>query len=286
MANKNEDINIVYSAIIRSKNKILSEFTECSGNFSQIIIHIMNEIILKFKDPPDIYRTYFFYGKYAIFLIKYKKIYILIMFPNVKINNTEIIFSLLYCLFDKLKSLKNTDLEKISKMRQYTLNFADIFKEQINIFNKNCSAFISYLRQSNEFILFEPFEDRYYESQIELPILSNLQVHQDKKNNEDIDKDENDISMGKSYNSIMTYDSFRDDILKQDKIEKLNEDSDNSNILITKSNESDNVGIKEKKSRDRDEFKYNKCKIIKWIFLIIFVVLILASISVGLYFYL
>ena len=84
----------------------------------------------------------------------------------------------------------------------------------------------------------------------------------------------------------MTYDSFRDDILKQDKNEKLNEDSDNSNILITKSNESDNVEIKEKKGRDRDELKYNKCKIIKWIFLIIFVVFILASISIGLYFYL
>ena len=95
MSDKNENINIIYSAIVREKHTILSEYTEYSGNFSQIITHIMTEIIMKFENPLDSYRTYFYIGKYAIFLIKFKKLYILIMFPNTSINITDIIFSLL-----------------------------------------------------------------------------------------------------------------------------------------------------------------------------------------------
>ena len=61
MTKKNEDIFIVYASIIREKKKILSEYTECSGNFSQIILQIMDEVVLTFENPPEIYRTYFCY---------------------------------------------------------------------------------------------------------------------------------------------------------------------------------------------------------------------------------
>ena len=277
MTNINEDIYIVYSSIIREKHKILSEYTECSGNFSQIIIYIMNEVILKFENPPEIYRTYFFYGKYALFLLKYKKLYISIMFPNVKINNKEIIFSLLYCFFDKLKSLKGLDLETISKMREYSLNFTDIFKEQINKFNKDCTSFISYLKKSNEFTLYEPFDDKYLDPQIDLPILSNTQVHADKRDNEDTL--EEGVSLRKSYNSI-TQDSFKDDILKQNKSEKLIQGNDNSNVII-ENVEDDNIKLKEKDKRDDDN--NNKCEILKWIIIIIFVLLVLAVIIYAIY---
>ena len=109
MTSKNEDINIIYTSIMREKHTILSEYTECSGNFAQIMEHIKKEIINNFQDPPSIYRTNINYGKYSIFLIKHKKLYILIMFPTTKINNTEIIFSLLYCLYEKLKSKKENN---------------------------------------------------------------------------------------------------------------------------------------------------------------------------------
>jgi len=287
MSNKNEKIYIVYSSIIREKSKILSEYTECSGNFFQIIKHIMKEIILKFQDPPDIYRTYFFYGKYALFVIKYQKIYILIMFPNTKLNNIEIIFALLYSFFDKLKSKKDIEFEKLPKMREYSLNFTDIFKDQIKKFNSDCSKFIPYLKNSNEFKLYEPFEDRNFEPDIQLPILSNIQVHNDKNNNnnnEDIDKDENEqSSFRKSYNSVFTQDSFKDDILNKARGENLLEDDKNLNGLIPKDiDDEDNIILKEKIRNDDG----NKCKIVKWIFTIIIIVLILGGISFGLYIYL
>ena len=193
MTNKNEYINIIYSAVVREKHTILSEYTECSGNFSQIITVIMTEIIMKFESAPDVYRTYFYYGKYCIFLIKYQKIYIIIMFPNVKIRNNEIIFALLYSIFEELKKDEKINFEKIKKMKAYSLsNFAEIFKQKINLFYSNNSKFIPFLKKSNEFNLFEPFDDRQFESQIQLPILSNKQVHKEineieNNNNEDFD---------------------------------------------------------------------------------------------------
>ena len=89
-----QNITIVYSAIIREKHTILAEYTEFSGNFSQIITQIMKDIIMKFENIPNITRSYFFYGKYALFFLKYKKLYIITMFPNIKLNNKEIIFEI------------------------------------------------------------------------------------------------------------------------------------------------------------------------------------------------
>ena len=52
MSYNKESINIIYSAIAREKHTILSEFTEFSGNFSQIMEHIIKEVIINFRDPP------------------------------------------------------------------------------------------------------------------------------------------------------------------------------------------------------------------------------------------
>ena len=288
MTSKNEDINIIYTSIMREKHTILSEYTECSGNFAQIMEYIKKEIINNFQDQPNIYRTNFNYGKYSIYLIKHQKLYILIMFPSTKISNTEIIFSLLYCLYEKLKSKKEINLENISKMRAYSLkDFSLVIKEQITKFNSNSESFISYLKYSNEFILYEPFEDRNFEVDIQLPILSNIQVHSEKKKeNEEIikEKDDNEISFRKSYNSILTQDSFKDDILKQEQNEKF---IDENQIDIIKKdlgdndNDNDNEIILKEKSFEFCENKKKKKKRI--IFLIIFL-LVIAGILTGLFF--
>lgn len=284
MTSKIEDINIIYTCIMREKHTILSEFTECSGNFAQIIEHIKKEIINNFQAPPKIYRTYFNYGKYSIFLIKNNKLYILIMFPNTKINNTEIIFSLLYCLYEKLKSKKEINLENISKMRAYSLkDFSLFLKEQITKFNSNSESFISYLKYSKEFILYEPFEDRDFEVDIQLPILSNIQVHNEKKKeNEEVikEKDENDISLRKSFNSILTQDSFKDDILKQEKNEKLIDDNQIDIIKNDIEYNDNEILLKEKNF----EFDENKKRKTKRIILFVIILLILAGLSVGIFF--
>ena len=210
------------------------------------------------------------------------------MLPNIKINNTEVIFSLLFCLFEKLKSKKEIDLENIKKMRAYSLNdFSLVLKEQIRIFNSNSESFISYLKNSKVFTLYEPFENRNYEEDIELPILSNIQVHDEKKKeNDEIikEKDENDISMRKSYNSILTQDSFRDDILNKDRNEKLIE-ANPIDLIINKDSEGGNdFIIKEKNKDNEDEYKLknknkNRCLII------IVSLLVFIGVSLGIYFY-
>ena len=277
----NEDINIVYTSILREKHTILSEYTECSGNFSQIMQHIMKEIILKFENPPSSYRTYFFIGKYVIFLIKTQKIYILTMLPYIKLNNKEIIFSLLFSLYDKLKSKKEIYLDNISKMRAYSLDFSSILKEQIKAFNSNCNSFISQLKYSNIFVLYEPYDNRYFEEEIQFPILSNVQVHAEKKsNNEETVKEENEISFRKSYNSMNTQDSFKDDILKQDKNQKLVEEDNLINLINDKEIDEKNIILKEKERNPGNDNKKIK------IFLIIFfLILILAGISITIYFF-
>jgi hypothetical protein len=288
MASKNEDINIIYTSIMREKHTILSEYTECSGNFAQIMEYIKKEIINNFQNPPNIYRTNFNYGKYSIFLIKHKKLYILIMFPNTKVNNKEIIFALLYCLYEKLNSKKEINLDNISKMRAYSLkDFSLVLKEQTTKFNSNNESFISYLKYSNEFILYEPFEDRNFEVDIQLPILSNIQVHSEKKKeNEEIikEKEDNEISFRKSYNSILTQDSFKDDILnlKQEQNEKLIDD--NQIDIIKKDlddNDNDNEMVLKEKTLEFEETKKRKTKRI--IFLI-FIILFLVGLLIGLFF--
>ena len=151
-----ENITFIYSAIIREKHTILSEYTEFSGNFSQIITQIMKDIILKIENIPNICRIYFYYGKYAVFFLKYNKVYIITMFPNVKLNNKEIIFAFLYSIFDSLKSIKEIDIEKMDKMKAYTLSsFSSIFAEKIKLFYSNPDVFINYLKNLQTFKIFK-----------------------------------------------------------------------------------------------------------------------------------
>ena len=175
-----ENIALIYSVIIRAKHTILSEYTEFSGNFSQIIIEIMKEIIMKFEDIPNICRGYFFYGKYALFFLKYNKVYIITMLPNVKLNNKEIIFAFLYSIFDEMKSKKEIDIEKMDKMKAYSLiEFSKIFEDKIKLFNSNFNTFINYIKNLKDFQIYE-IKERNFESNIQLPVLSKKQTHTEK----------------------------------------------------------------------------------------------------------
>ena len=214
-----ENITLVYSAIIREKHTILSEYTEFSGNFSQIITQIMKEIILKLENIPKICRTYFYYGKYSIFCLKYNKVYIITMFPNIRVNNKEIIFAFLYSIFDSLKSKKGMDIEKLEKMKAYTLSsFSEVFAEKIKLFNSNSDSFIKLIKNLQIFEIFNAPKGNY-ELELNLPILSKTQTHTEK--NKKIGDDEivgsnesgSKNSFRNSFNSYMTYDSLKEDLL-------------------------------------------------------------------------
>ena len=214
-----ENITLVYSAIIREKHTILSEYTEFSGNFSQIITQIMKEIILKLENIPKICRTYFYYGKYSIFCLKYNKVYIITMFPNIRVNNKEIIFAFLYSIFDSLKSKKGMDLEKLEKMKAYTLSsFSEVFAEKIKLFNSNSDSFIKLIKNLQTFEMFNAPKGNY-ELELNLPILSKTQTHTEKNKKIGDDEIVGSIESGSknsfrnSFNSYMTYDSLKEDFL-------------------------------------------------------------------------
>ena len=214
-----ENITLVYSAIIREKHTILSEYTEFSGNFSQIITQIMKEIILKLENIPKICRTYFYYGKYSIFCLKYNKVYIITMFPNIRVNNKEIIFAFLYSIFDSLKSKKGMDLEKLEKMKAYTLSsFSEVFAEKIKLFNSNSDSFIKLIKNLQIFEIFNAPKGNY-ELELNLPILSKTQTHTEKNKKIGDDEIVGSIESGSknsfrnSFNSYMTYDSLKEDFL-------------------------------------------------------------------------
>ena len=214
-----ENITLVYSAIIREKHTILSEYTEFSGNFSQIITQIMKEIILKLENIPKICRTYFYYGKYSIFCLKYNKVYIITMFPNVKLKNKEIIFAFLYSIFDSLKSKKGMDIEKLEKMKAYTLSsFSEVFAEKIKLFNSNSDSFIKLIKNLQIFEIFNAPKGNY-ELELNLPILSKTQTHTEKNKKIGDDEIVGSIESGSknsfrnSFNSYMTYDSLKEDFL-------------------------------------------------------------------------
>ena len=265
-----ENITLVYSVIIRAKHTILSEYTEFSGNFSQIIIEIMKEIIMKFENIPNICRTYFFYGKYALFFLKYNKVYIITMVPNVKLNNKEIIFAFLYSIFEQLKSKKEIDIEKMDKMKAYSLTeFSKIFEDKIKLFNSDFNSFINYIKNLQEFPNYE-INERNFEANIQLPVLSKAQSHAEKNIKEDADLESlerNNSYLNNSLNSCMTYDSFKDDFLDKNTITnneydnndelkenlvkeiEINELGDNTNLNDT--NESINNNINPQKNNKR-----------------------------------
>ena len=214
-----ENITLVYSAIIREKHTILSEYTEFSGNFSQIITQIMKEIILKLENIPKICRTYFYYGKYSIFCLKYNKVYIITMFPNIRVNNKEIIFAFLYSIFDSLKTKKGIDIEKLEKMKAYTLSsFSEVFAEKIKLFNSNSDSFIKLIKNVQTFEIFIAPKGNY-ELELNLPILSKTQTHTEKNKKIGDDEIVGSIESGSknsfrnSFNSYMTYDSLKEDLL-------------------------------------------------------------------------
>ena len=295
MDNKNENINIIYSVLFREKHTILCEYTECSGNFYQIITTIIQEIIIKFENPLDSYRTYFYYGKYAIFVIKTEKIYFLTMIPNTNCKNIDMIFFLLYCFYEKFKNQKEIDFSKASKMRAYYLGkYSQIFQENIKLFYTKKKSFSSYSKYANNFKLYQPFEDTHFEKDIHLPILSNEQVNEIKEKNEEsieiIDKEESYMQTYKSFNSAFTVDSFQDDILRNgNELDGINingendDKEDNDNNVEKLINSGTKEDLEKKVFNEINLRKLFKAKRIKHIIFFIILILIVIGIFIVIF---
>lgn len=241
---------IIYSCIIRKKHTILTEYTDCSGNFSQITKGIMDEVINVKDNEPEKYKAKFFYGRYNFHVLKDNSIYILIMTkpPKVKIDNDTLFYNFLSSVHDELS--KKINFENPGKLRQYSLtNFSDNLKTKVTLFNNGEIKFNEMIiKKQNSIKVFETLDDKTYNEQKQFPILSNAQVHAD-----------NNINKLGSFDSITglgeTVDSFNDDILKSTLLpEPQNNVSINDDELPFLMNEIDSNGgfdlnFKEKKRK-------------------------------------
>ena len=241
---------IIYSCIIRKKHTILTEYTDCSGNFSQITKGIMDEVINVKDNEPEKYKAKFFYGRYNFHVLKDNSIYILIMTkpPKVKIDNDTLFYNFLSSVHDELS--KKINFENPGKLRQYSLtNFSDNLKTKVTLFNNGEIKFNEMIiKKQNSIKVFETLDDKTYNEQKQFPILSNAQVHAD-----------NNINKLGSFDSITglgeTVDSFNDDILKSTLLpEPQNNVSINDDELPFPMNEIDSNGgfdlnFKEKKRK-------------------------------------
>ena len=87
--------NAIYSAVIRKKNTILSEYTDYSGNFEQTIKKIMKTISEK-NITTENYKACIIISLYKIFILKESDIYIILLS---KINDSEIPNSINYAFY-------------------------------------------------------------------------------------------------------------------------------------------------------------------------------------------
>ena len=213
---------IIYSVILRKKHTILTEYTDCSGNFSQITIKIMDEIINKKADEPYKYKAKFFYGKYIFYILKDNTIYILSMIksPKVKLDNDTIFYSFLYNIHDDIS--KKINFEKPGKLHAYSLSsYSNDLKSKITEINNGNINFSNKLIDKQKAVnKFESLDNKAFDEFKQFPILSNEQVHSDNNLAKEADLD----------NTTETVDSFNDDIMKSALIAY--PDNDPSSIAI------------------------------------------------------
>lgn len=200
---------IIYSVILRKKHTILTEYTDCSGKFSQITINIMDEIINKKEAEPYKYKAKFFYGKYIFYILKDNTICILTMVksPKAKLDNDTIFYSFLLDIHDDIS--KKINFEKPGKIHAYSLSsYSNDLKSKITRLNNGEINFSNKLIDKQKKInIFESLDNNAFDEFKQFPILSYEQVHSDYNQAKEVNLD-NTGELGK------TFDSFSDDILR------------------------------------------------------------------------
>ena len=203
---------IIYTAILRKKHTILTEFTDCSGNFSQITSGIMDEVINVMDNEPNKYKAKFFFGKYIFHILRDNKIYILTMTKpqKIKTDNDTLFFSFLFSVHEDLNKKKKNIFENPGKLRAYSLaDFSPELKTKVIQFNSGEIKFNDIIiNKQNNINKFDTLNEKQFEEYKQFPILSNEQVHSDKN----VIPKEGEFDITEQADKTM--DSFNDDILK------------------------------------------------------------------------
>ena len=254
---------IIYSVIIRKKHTILTEYTDCSGNFSQITKGIIDEVINIIEKEPIQYKAKFTFGKYIFHVLKEYNIYIITMSKPIKNKSIDdsLFFNFLFNIREDIS--KKIDFEDTSKLRPYSLSYyLPKFKEKVTQFNEGELLFNNILiDKQNKLNTYELLNNKHFDKDKIFPILSNAQVHSEKNV---LTNEEKSIEIEKSMDTI---DSFNEDILKSlliDKSKVINTDDDDPNIPMHTIRQTDfDLNFREKKRKS------------KWFKLIILIIVII-----------
>ena len=143
--------NAIYTAVIKKKNIILSEYTDYSGNFEQTIKKIMKNISDK-NIENDIYKATIFISKLKIFILKKSEIY-LILISDIKEYDEEknnYAFCFLYSIITKLNKLYKP--EELQQAKSFSLiDFRNILENHITNFRSNIKYYKEYLQNISSY---------------------------------------------------------------------------------------------------------------------------------------
>ncbi len=239
---------IIYTAILRKKHTILTEFTDCSGNFSQITSGIMDEVINVIDNEPDKYKAKFFYGKYIFHVLKDNKIYIITMAKpqKTKTDNDTLFFSFLFSVHEDLNKKKKNIFENPGKLRAYSLaDFSPELKIKVIQFNNGEIKFNDIIiNKQNNINKLDNLNEKQFEEYKQFPILSNEQVHSDKN----VIPKEGELDITEQVDKTM--DSFNDDILKSVLLADNQKENDELIMKINSINQTDfDLNFREKKRK-------------------------------------
>ena len=167
---------IIYSAILRKKHTILTEYTENSGNFSQIISGIMDELIIGAVSEQLQYKAKFIYGKYIFHILRENDIYIITMSKpsknesgNKKLNDA-FYFNLLIDIREDISKL--IDFKNAKKLRAYSLSsYFPQLKNKIIHFNKGEISFSEIIsNKQNSVNNYELLDNKIFNESKQFPI--------------------------------------------------------------------------------------------------------------------
>jgi hypothetical protein len=265
---------IIYTAIIKKKHTILTEFTDCSGNFSQITEGIMDEVINVLENEPSIYKAKFIYGKYIFYVLRDNKIYIITMIKpqKIKTDNDLLFYNFLLIIHEELSKKKQNIFEKPGKLRAYSLSelSPELKAKTIQFNNGEIKFNDAIVNKQKDIIKFDILNEQKFDEYKQFPILSNEQVHSDKN------VMSTEIELNTTDQMDKTMDSFNDDLLRSTLMPDDRKNMEDEEIPLPmkpiNSTEFD-AGFRQKKRKIA-------CPII-----IIIIIIILIIISILLYFF-
>ena len=265
---------IIYTAIIKKKHTILTEFTDCSGNFSQITEGIMDEVINVLENEPSIYKAKFIYGKYIFYVLRDNKIYIITMIKpqKIKTDNDLLFYNFLLIIHEELSKKKQNIFEKPGKLRAYSLSelSPELKAKTIQFNNGEIKFNDAIVNKQKDIIKFDILNEQKFDEYKQFPILSNEQVHSDKN------VMSTEIELNTTDQMDKTMDSFNDDLLRSTLMPDERKNMEDEEIPLP---------MKPINSTEFDEgFRQKKRKIVCPI-IIILIIIILIIISILLYFF-